>query len=332
VQAPGGSEIAAAIRHQAECLFVVPTERSTAGRWLEVRSCRFEPTRGGRVVLTFLDVTQRMRDQRLIEQQQEELSRITRFSAVSEIAAGIAHEVNTPLNVIVSKADILKLKAGAAALDAAEAAAIAGDITRMAKNVSDIVHGLASVASHKSNRLETACLKRVVCDAAKLCEPRAHRINAALELDVPDGEVPVECYPVQIVQVIINLLNNAIDAVGERREDRWIRVRLRAAGSEAIVTVSDSGAGISSAVAEKIFTPFFTTKKDRDGTGIGLSLSRSIARRHHGELALDMKAPHTLFRLTLPRQQPDRRVVVLDAKAETAVAYARNGAKERPAA
>jgi two-component system CheB/CheR fusion protein len=312
LQAPGGADVAARIGEEAECQFTLATDGGAHGsRWLEVRSCRFDPAKGGRVVVTFLDVTQRIRDQRTIEQQQDELSRITRFSALGEIAAGIAHEVNTPLGVIVAKADILKAKAAAGGVAPEEASGIAGDVARMAKNVSDIVHGLASAVAQKSNRLEQACLRRIVADAVKMCEPKAHRISAELRLDVPPAEVPIECYPVQVMQIMINLINNAIDAIAERRE-RWIEVGLRATAAEAIVTVTDSGPGISSGVAEKIFTPFFTTKKHREGTGIGLSLSRSIARRHYGELTLDSQATHTSFRLVLPRRHPDRRVVLID--------------------
>jgi two-component system CheB/CheR fusion protein len=257
-----------------------------------------------------LDMTERLRDQATIERQQEELGRVTRYSALSEIAAGIAHEVNTPLSVILTKAEILKARAANGAIPPPDAVAIANDVSKMAKNVSEIVDGLASAVAHKGNRLEKTCLRQIVQDAARLCEPRVHRSSAELRLDLPRDETPVECYPVQIMQILVNLLNNAVDAVAERRE-RWIKVRLRATEREAIVEVSDSGPGISAGVAEKIFTPFFTTKKDRDGTGIGLSLSRSIARRHYGELVLDAGAADTCFRLTLPRRSPERRVVVL---------------------
>jgi two-component system CheB/CheR fusion protein len=328
---PGGANIAARMREQPESLFVLPADGAhERARWLEVRSCRFDPAKGGRVVVTFLDVTQRIRDQRTIELQQEELSRITRFSALGEIAAGISHEVNTPLGVIVSKAEILRLKANAGAVEPAEASGLAGDIVRMAKNVSEIVHGLASVVSYKSNRLERSCLRRIVLDAIKLCEPRAHRIKAELRVDVPAGETPVDCYPVQVMQIIINLVNNAIDAIAERRE-RWIAVQLRASATEAVVTVTDSGPGISTGVAEKIFTPFFTTKQDREGTGIGLSLSRSIARRHYGELTLDSHAANTCFRLVLPRRHPDRAIVVIDPHAAQPAAAAPAEPQERPA-
>jgi two-component system, chemotaxis family, CheB/CheR fusion protein len=286
-----------------------------AGRtWSSSKFPLFDAKKRVQSVCTIgLDMTERLRDQRTIERQQEELGRVTRYSTLTEIAAGIAHEVNTPLSVILAKAEILKARAGNGGLAAAEAVAIANDVSKMAKSVSEIVDGLASAVAHKSNRLEKTCLRQIVHDAARLCEPRVHRVSAELRLELPKDETPVECYPVQIMQIVVNLLNNAVDAVAERRE-RWIKVRLRATEREALVEVSDSGPGISSSVAEKIFTPFFTTKKDREGTGIGLSLSRSIARRHYGELVLDAGAAETCFRLTLPRRSPDRRVVVLKDK------------------
>jgi two-component system, chemotaxis family, CheB/CheR fusion protein len=305
LQAPGSGidGVVAKVREEAGCsLTAAFTAPAGDAGWLDLRSSGVKLQEGQRqAILTFLDVTQRVRDQRLIAQQQEEIERGTRFSALTEIAAGIAHEVNTPLGVIVTKAGILKTLAKQR--DAMpEAVAVADDITRMAKNVSEIVHGLASVAARRVDRLETACIRQIVRDAAKMCEPRLHRISADLRLDLPEREVPVECYPVQIMQVLINLLNNAADASAERRE-RWVAVRLRAGKQRADISVIDSGPGITSSVAEKIFTPFFTTKGDQEGTGIGLSLSRSIARRHNGELMLDAESENTSFTLSLPLRQ-----------------------------
>ena len=275
---------------------------------LEIRSGKVQLGEGERhLILSFVDVTQRMRDQRTIEQQQEELGRVTRFSALTEIAAGIAHEVNTPLGVIVTKADILKALAAKAADGATPGVSeLAEDITRMAKNVSEIVHGLATAVSRHADRKETVALQQVVRDAVKMCEPRIHRISAELKLELPEKPILLECYPVQIMQIVINLVNNAVDAIGERRE-RWIRIDLRASERNCTLSVMDSGPRISSTLAEKIFTPFFTTKKDQEGTGIGLSLSRSIARRHDGELELDMDAETMCFRLTLPRKAANAR-------------------------
>ena len=269
---------------------------------LEISACKVQLREGHRhLILHFRDVSQQVRDQRTIEQQQDELGRVTRFSALTEIAAGIAHEVNTPLGIIVAKAGILKALAEKGERVPSGGAELADDITRMAKNVSEIVHGLASAVSRHADRKETCTVQQVIRDAVKMCEPRIHRIGAELRMDLPEKDVRVECYPVQVMQILINLVNNAVDAISERRE-RWIAVALDGNARECRISVSDSGPRISSTLAEKIFTPFFTTKKDQEGTGIGLSVSRSIARRHGGELALDMDAENMTFHLTLPRK------------------------------
>ena len=308
LQVPGAAleALAEDIRsRESHSLTAAASPASGSVAWLELASRVVSLQEGKHVIVAFLDVSQRIRDQRLITQQQEELERVSRFSALTEIAAGIAHEVNTPLGVIVTKAGILKELNRQRGINLPEAVAIADDITRMAKNVSEIVHGLGSIASRRIDRLETTCMRQIVRDAAKMCEPRLHRISADLRLDLPEGEVPVECYPVQIMQVIINLLNNAADASADRR-DRWVAVRVRATDQRAAVTVMDSGPGISSTLAEKIFTPFFTTKGAQKGTGIGLSLARSIARRHNGELVLEAEAENTCFTLSLPLRQEVR--------------------------
>lgn len=319
---PPAEQIAAQIRREEDAIVNVEIEAGGDALCLEIRSCHVSlKERERHLILTFHDVTQRMRDQRTIEQQRDELGRVTRFSALTEIAAGIAHEVNTPLGVIVAKADILKAlaaRSGSAPIGTAE---LAEDITRMAKNVSEIVHGLANAVSRHADRREEALLQQLVRDAVKMCEPRIHRIGAELRLDLPEPDVRLVCYPVQIIQILINLLNNAVDSIGERRE-RWIRIALRADERGCRLTVTDSGPRISSTLAEKIFMPFFTTKKDQEGTGIGLSVSRSIARRHDGELALDMEAGNMCFVLTLPRKAAGSRdkAVLKTGPAQRAVA------------
>ena len=313
-------KIAERIRREDGASVSLEVSKASGGdACVEILSCKVDLKEGERhLILTFLDVTQRVRDQRTIEQQQEELGRVTRFSALTEIAAGIAHEVNTPLAVIVTKAEILKALAGKGNV-APGTTELADDITRMAKNVSEIVHGLASAVSRHADRKESCVLQQVVRDAVKMCEPRIHRIGADLELDLPEKPLRLECYPVQIIQIVVNLLNNAVDAISERRE-RWIRLQLHASEAECTLSVTDSGPRISSTLAEKIFTPFFTTKKDQEGTGIGLSVSRSIARRHNGDLALDMEAPTMCFRLVLPRKGDARRGRTSAARTETEIA------------
>jgi C4-dicarboxylate-specific signal transduction histidine kinase len=98
----------------------------------------------------------------------------------------------------------------------------------------------------------------------------------------------------------VNLLNNACDAV-QNLSERWIRFDVSANEREVILSITDSGKGISEATRRKLFQPFFTTKDPGKGTGLGLNLSRNIAEQHGGSLELDLKSPNTRFVLRLPR-------------------------------
>ena len=107
----------------------------------------------------------------------------------------------------------------------------------------------------------------------------------------------------QICQILVNLLNNALDVVSEQPSGagRWVRLEVAAVTGAVTIAVTDSGGGIPAAVAAKIFDPFFTTKPVGKGTGLGLSISASIAKDHGGTLTLDQTGSNTRFVLTLPR-------------------------------
>jgi two-component system CheB/CheR fusion protein len=276
-----------------------------ADQWFEARSTlevSRNASRGGYLSIIFVDASQRVRDERLITAQQDELARFSRFSALGEIAAGLGHEINTPLNVIITKTDLLTKLASRKQLDGEKVAKVTADIHQMVHNISSVVQGLKSVAGADPERFEDVDLRRVVLDTLKICEYRIHRVGGEFRVEVPEHEVKLKCNPVQIAQILINLINNAIDAIQER-EDRWIAVNLAEHRKTVELRIVDSGPGIDPSLAEKIMTPFFTTKKDSKGTGIGLSLSRSIARNHKGDLSLvpGKIAKNTTFKLELPR-------------------------------
>jgi C4-dicarboxylate-specific signal transduction histidine kinase len=114
----------------------------------------------------------------------------------------------------------------------------------------------------------------------------------------------VECNEVQIAQVLINIINNAIDAIVEQeRRDPWIRVVGHADTDGVAIDVIDCGHGIPDEVAIKMFEPFFTTKEVGKGTGLGLSMSLGIVEQHHGRLYLDKARSNTCFVVELPYQQ-----------------------------
>ena len=105
------------------------------------------------------------------------------------------------------------------------------------------------------------------------------------------------CNEIEIEQVLVNLVNNGIDAV-ETKEERWIKIEIQESENEIILRVQDSGPGIPSAVAEKLFQPFFTTKPVGEGTGLGLSIIKGILDEHKAKIQLLKDHPNTCFQIT----------------------------------
>lgn len=128
-----------------------------------------------------------------------------------------------------------------------------------------------------------------------------HLKNRGVEIHYersPAG-LTIECRATHITQVLINLVNNAVDAV-RRLENKWVRIEARDHGKEVLIRVIDSGDGIPQTLRAQIMTPFFTTKKE--GTGLGLSLSKSILKDHGGNLEIDETVNYTCFQVRIPKQ------------------------------
>ena len=115
-----------------------------------------------------------------------------------------------------------------------------------------------------------------------------------------DTSLRIDCRPTEISQVILNLLNNAVDAVQPLLE-KWVELQVRNAGKDLEISVTDSGRGVPEKIRDKMGQPFFTTKQVGQGTGLGLSISKGIVQAHGGHLNLDAACEHTRFVVTLPK-------------------------------
>ena len=296
-----GTRIADSIARMQPACFTLHRCLPGGDTWTELRTAGvdFGAGQGRYVVLTLFDITEQHRLKREVEAQEEEFSRLSKLAALGEVAAGLSHELNTPLNVISAKAGLLERLADRDKLDGTQVRRAAGDIEKTVKNIAAIIAGLKALSGLGSAERRENDLALLIEEAARVCEFKLRRADVTLALELPGGPVPAECVGVQVVQVLINLLTNSIDAVAGLPE-RWIRVTLAVNEDRASITVTDSGRGIDGRVAEKIMTPFFTTKQGQKGTGLGLSLSRTIARRHGGDLRLVPEQAHTRFQFDLP--------------------------------
>jgi C4-dicarboxylate-specific signal transduction histidine kinase len=135
-------------------------------------------------------------------------------------------------------------------------------------------------------------------EAIEVTSSHAKRSSVQITFQVESGFV-VYCIASQLSQVLVNLFNNAIDAVRDL-DDRWVRVTAERDTDDVVIRVVDGGAGIPSEVSERIMKPYFTTKPRGLGTGLGLSISRSLIESRGGSLSLDTDAAHTTFVIRLP--------------------------------
>lgn len=247
-----------------------------------------------------------MRANELMEQQQKALAHSAKMSALGEMAGGIAHEINSPLSIITLHANQLERMQRRGTLTPEELEKETKLISNTAMRIGEIIKGLRSFAREgESDPFEQVAVSRILQDALVLCQTRFRHHHIRLDVDTVPDNLFIECRAVQIAQVLINLLNNAHDAVISLRE-RWVKLEVKDLGERVQIAITDSGLGIPPSIAEKIMQPFFTTKEVGKGTGLGLSISSGIAISHNGRLELDSSSTNTRFLLTLPKQQPEK--------------------------
>ena len=180
-------------------------------------------------------------------------------------------------------------------------------IVETAERIGSIVRSLQHISRDgTSDALHSANVKDMIEHALELCRERCRMHSIRLDIPRIDPQLRVCCRQVQITQVILNLLQNAFDAVDGVDGDRWIAIQIESGNDALVLSVLDSGPGVPPELRDRIMEPFFTTKPVGQGTGLGLSISRSIAHSHGGELKVDQRDGHTCFSLILPHRKEDQ--------------------------
>lgn len=252
-----------------------------------------------------IDVTEEHLLRKQLAEQQALMSSSSRLAALGEMAGGIAHEINNPLTVAHAYASRLRDLAHEGRIDNHAVDVSAEKIENVCMRISRIIAGLRTLARDGAEDFfVVAKVNTLVADALALCSEKLKHMQIELMVEPIPDSLAIECRPVQISQVLVNLLSNAQHAVESKPRSRWIRVEVVDTGDDVELRVSDSGDGVAPHLRERIFDPFFTTKEVGKGTGLGLSVSASIARSHSGKLMLDGVSPHTTFVLRLPKKQP----------------------------
>jgi C4-dicarboxylate-specific signal transduction histidine kinase len=288
-------------RTDFEAAILLPSGKRTFW-FLLVKADEMTPEQN-EVIVVALDVQAKKDAESQIESQRMKLETNARLATLGEIAGNVAHEINNPLFVISSRAQLMLLKMEKGSENEKMLRTHLDAILATCDRVVKIVRGLKSVSRNSENEaFERTSLKTVIDQTIDLCSSRISQTGAKIEVDDISQHLQVEIRPVQLSQVFLNLLNNAFDAI-EGSESPWIKVGVHFSKTEFEVSVMDSGEGFPKELRHRMMDPFFSTKAPGKGTGLGLSISLRIVKAHQGELFLDESSPHTKFVARLPLEQ-----------------------------
>ncbi|CAO3400020.1 Two-component system sensor histidine kinase/response regulator hybrid [Azospirillum palustre] len=284
-----------------------------------------------------LDITERKRAEELARQQQERLQQTSRLITMGEMASTLAHELNQPLSAIASYCTGCLNRLRSDRCDTQEVAAALEKLAAQAKRAGLVVRRIHDFVRKRDPRVAPCSLAEVLEDCVGLAGSDAARLGVRVELDAPADLPPVTGDRILLQQVVLNLMRNGIEAMARTpRADRRLTVTVRQTdcdgGEEAgkdggkdgarllLTEIRDHGCGVAPDVADRLFSPFFTTK--REGMGMGLNICRSIVEHHRGRLWFETVAPEgdgngdatgaaaagTRFLFTLPvhARTPDR--------------------------
>ena len=250
---------------------------------------------------TTMDITERKRSEELLRNAQADLARVTRLTTMGELAASIAHEINQPLSAIVvsGNACLRWLEKDQPQLD--EARRAAKRIVRDGHRAGDIIKSLRTLAGSAVSHMTELDINDAIRETLILMHSELHEHDVSLETKLSDGLAPIMGDRVQLQQVILNLVMNAIEAMSTgTHEPQVLRVRSQGDGPGAVlIAVEDSGPGIAPETMDRLFEAFFTTKPS--GMGMGLSICRSIINAHGGRLWVSPGSPRgAVFQFTVP--------------------------------
>ena len=232
-----------------------------------------------------------------LKEAQEVIRRSERLASLGSLIAGIAHEINNPLWMISLQAT-LALSALDKPRSKATVAACLREIQGLVERGAQIVESVLRSSKQDVSRKWPGSLVDVLMRARDFTRSRADKNGVTIEVGTANGLSPVLMNPTEMEQVFINLLNNAIDA-----SNRGGRVRLRAEASESTVNISvqDQGCGMSTEEVQRMFDPFFSLKRAKGGTGLGLSVTHAIVLAHHGTISVvSQPARGTTVKVELP--------------------------------
>ena len=255
------------------------------------------PVKGRDEIGTMANSLRSFRDQ--LTEKQAELVQAGKLAALGQLSAGISHEINQPLTAISHYAHngVRLLQQGRAH----EAEANFEQISSLTKRSTSIIARLKSMARKRRDSIQTVCLNQVVDHVLTLLQSHSQTHCTEIVVDMPSENNMVMAEQIQLEQVVLNLMSNALDAVADNLHTKKITIECLHSEGQIELRIADNGPGIAPELYEQVFNPFFTTKEVDQGLGLGLSISYNIIQDFGGQLAVvrhPMKG--AIFSLRLP--------------------------------
>lgn len=247
------------------------------------------------------DITNRKRTEQILEDERARLIESEKMASIGVLSAGIAHELGNPLGAIRGRLEMLETMLSQETFDRSFALVSAQKMIENVDRMSKIIRGLKNSSRDGSkDAMQEFNLNQLIGDILELSQQKCAKNNVEVRFKASQQALMVLGRETEIGQVVVNLFNNAFDAV-KAESPSWIEVELVDQPEQVIVHFRDSGQGVSDEILTKIFDPFFTTKEVGEGTGLGLSICRSFAEGHGGRLYYNKDDSHSCFTLELPK-------------------------------
>jgi PAS domain S-box-containing protein len=260
-------------------------------RYLQISMAPLEEGPDDQRVLIVQDVSQRVAMENALKEKE-------RLASLGMLAAGVAHEVNTPITGISSYAQMLLSETP----DDDPRRLLLEKVEKQTFRAARIVNSLLDFARDRQHAEVPVSLRPLIGESLELLKERLLESDTLLEWNAPDEEILVLGHEGELQQVFTNLVINALDAMAQTDEQGKLQVELDLRDKWIVVSVEDNGPGIASEELDKIFQPFYSTKLAEGGTGLGLSISYNIVRRHGGELrVVSHRGEGSRFIVELPR-------------------------------
>ncbi len=244
--------------------------------------------------------------QEIVRNQQETLFKKSRMAELGEVSGGFAHEINNPLTVILANAQKIKRNAKKEVFEADKIVKMASKIEATCDRIVKIIDGLKNYSRDASrDPVEMVNLEQLLGDVKEIFQEKMRHRMIDFYVAEDCSEVNVVGRYGQLYQVLVNLINNAVDAIGEPESSpegrRYLRIEHEMNIDDSLsLKVIDSGPGIPKELREKVFQPFFTTKPVGKGTGLGLSISYGLMKEQGGALLYERLNDETSFILVIP--------------------------------